>query len=748
MLLLIIPLRAIIWKLGETTAETTGGERPTITAIATWLSEIATWLSENVSPYLGAIVTWMADYFSGHLGLLGVPSIVGHALVLGLMMVVSATFINLTNGTLIIEERGQRVFQWKYLWKYLFSAFVSGATAGVLIPLLEVLIKSLNDAGRPELAATIIPPLGFLIAVAALVVEVAMLGRTITEAEREWWARLSALLLIAALVWLAALGTIVYVPAAFLAAEIPLRVVLTSGWLGAAVFGVLLGRYAAPRPASGGSGGGNTLALIAAFMPPIFLVGLLGFVSLLVSFLVNMPPLAFPAWGEEWAGVALYLRGFKDTSFWTLVVWLIFTGLLFWISRKIDVNLFSLNAMYANRLIRCYLGASRPKALWADRWGDIHNPTAGGGAPSLSPTSVTSIVGHTSTLAQKIEKQREKLDDLDRRESQLDPADQEIDQKLCKDLYERKGQLNPDDRKQRQQIEMEMQRLLTRMTVDRLQKEFDELDRQLAQLDPAEQETRTRLAQERRRLVVPLRSEELAKLDWQLADLDPSKRKEKRGIDLQRRKLMNEVTHAAVGLPPRDANPVTGFDPSDDIPLYELQIGKRSVGGRVYWGSYLLINTTLNLVAGGELAWRDRKGEAFVLTPLYCGSKGVGYAKVTKETLETLTLGRAITISGAAVDPNMSFYQSSALTAFLTIFNARLGYWMQNPLFKGWKAESPSFDHRLIVELFGQTDNKGKFVHLSDGGHFENLGVYELIRRRCRYIVVAGRGRGRRGLQR
>ncbi|HET6310019.1 MAG TPA: hypothetical protein VFH00_03315, partial [Candidatus Nitrosotalea sp.] len=114
-------------------------------------------------------------------------------------------------------------------------------------------------------------------------------------------------------------------------------------------------RYAAPRPASGGSGGGNTLAMIAAFMPPIFLVGLLGFVSLLVSFLVNMPPLAFPARGEEWAGVALYLRGFEDTSIWTLVVWLIITGLLYGIGQRlIDVNLFSLNAMYANRLIRCY----------------------------------------------------------------------------------------------------------------------------------------------------------------------------------------------------------------------------------------------------------------------------------------------------------------------------------------------------------------------------------------------------------
>ena len=36
----------------------------------------------------------------------------------------------------------------------------------------------------------------------------------------------------------------------------------------------------------------------------------------------------------------------------------------------------------------------------------------------------------------------------------------------------------------------------------------------------------------------------------------------------------------------------------------------------VYWGPYLLINTALNLVAGKELAWQDRKAESFILTPL------------------------------------------------------------------------------------------------------------------------------------
>ena len=60
-----------------------------------------------------------------------------------------------------------------------------------------------------------------------------------------------------------------------------------------------------------------------------------------------------------------------------------------------------------------------------------------------------------------------------------------------------------------------------------------------------------------------------------------------------------------------------------------------------------------------------------------------------------------------------------------------------------WQAKSPSFGGLIWHELFGRTDENGAFVHLSDGGHFENLGVYELIRRRCRYIIACDAGQDR-----
>jgi hypothetical protein len=40
----------------------------------------------------------------------------------------------------------------------------------------------------------------------------------------------------------------------------------------------------------------------------------------------------------------------------------------------------------------------------------------------------------------------------------------------------------------------------------------------------------------------------------------------------------------------------------------------------------------------------------------------------------------------------------------------------------------------------GLSSDRGRAVYLSDGGHFENLGLYEMVRRRCRYIVVVDAG--------
>ena len=167
-----------------------------------------------------------------------------------------------------------------------------------------------------------------------------------------------ALLLIASLLWTVALVSIVYVPAAFLASGPVLRTALVSGWL-ATAFGNLKGWRPQLKV-----GSGDLLGTIAAVAPPIFLVGLLGAVSLFAASFVNMPPLALPNAHHDWTAVDRYFLGVKGASFWTMTRWLFFFFVVFLIGiYSLDVNLFSLNAMYTNRLVRCYLGASRAVEL-------------------------------------------------------------------------------------------------------------------------------------------------------------------------------------------------------------------------------------------------------------------------------------------------------------------------------------------------------------------------------------------------
>src|SRR5262249_51654510 len=82
---------------------------------------------------------------------------------------------------------------------------------------------------------------------------------------------------------------------------------------------------------------------------------------------------------------------------------------------------------------------------------------------------------------------------------------------------------------------------------------------------------------------------------------------------------------AVTGAAARREDALTGFDPADDILLSDLKIAEpHGDKQKTYWGPLPIINTALNLVAGAELAWQERKADSFVLTPFYCGSKTTG----------------------------------------------------------------------------------------------------------------------------
>jgi hypothetical protein len=192
----------------------------------------------------------------------------------------------------------------------------------------------------------------------------------------------------------------------------------------------------------------------------------------------------------------------------------------------------------------------------------------------------------------------------------------------------------------------------------------------------------------------------------------------------------------------RRAQPFTGFSADDDVTLEEL--AKKLDFAGPCAAPYPIINAALNLVGGKELAWQQRKAASFTFTPDYCGYEfpelPPGYSRTSEFANKPtpVTLATAMAISGAAASPNMGYHSSPAPAFLMTVFNVRLGWWLGNPRKKkGYQKSGPlNVLSRLICELFGLTSEEGKYIYLSDGGHFENLGIYELVRRRCRFIVA------------
>lgn len=190
--------------------------------------------------------------------------------------------------------------------------------------------------------------------------------------------------------------------------------------------------------------------------------------------------------------------------------------------------------------------------------------------------------------------------------------------------------------------------------------------------------------------------------------------------------------------------------------LLDYACGPHLYGAKQLHGSrpVHLVNMTLNLTSDPELAWQDRKGESFTVSPFHAGSgdPALGYRPTDYPVdqgkryggANGISLGTAMAISGAAASPNMGYHSSPIVTFLLTLFNARLGWWLGNPGETGGQTYPDYWVKRpvrwLLRELRGETNRTAEYVYLSDGGHFENLGLYEVVRRRCRYIVVSDAG--------
>jgi Patatin-like phospholipase len=153
---------------------------------------------------------------------------------------------------------------------------------------------------------------------------------------------------------------------------------------------------------------------------------------------------------------------------------------------------------------------------------------------------------------------------------------------------------------------------------------------------------------------------------------------------------------------------------------------------------YHLINTTLNVPASKDRYLRGRGADLFFFSKKYVGSEVTGYRRTKKYDDDRTRLATAMAISGAAASPQMGTSTNTALRALMTLLNVRLNRWMPNPNPKFIHTQKVIFwPYYFIKEILGRSKEDDGLLNLSDGGHHENLGIYPLLKRRCRVIIAS-----------
>lgn len=190
-----------------------------------------------------------------------------------------------------------------------------------------------------------------------------------------------------------------------------------------------------------------------------------------------------------------------------------------------------------------------------------------------------------------------------------------------------------------------------------------------------------------------------------------------------------------------DNTPLVEFSDNDDGAL--TTYCPHSAGGPVH-----LINVTVNckLSPNSQLWQPDRQGANLAVSALSASAGNNIFCQNSALsptfTRKALTLAQWVAISGAAASTGMgrlTSWYSSIITALL---NVRLGYW--------WKPKT-SLTERFYRCFYAELSNRyyaninsiegvAESWYLSDGGHFENLAVYEMIKRRVTRIMLLDAG--------
>lgn len=195
---------------------------------------------------------------------------------------------------------------------------------------------------------------------------------------------------------------------------------------------------------------------------------------------------------------------------------------------------------------------------------------------------------------------------------------------------------------------------------------------------------------------------------------------------------------------------VTEADASDDFT-------REAYYRNNHLGPAHLINVTINATTGtgDQLTQRDRQGLPMAVTPAGITVDGLPWdcrtghvagmpppAKVPRRPPPELSIGQWMGISGAAFSTGLGRGTSLGQAMLFTLINIRLGWWWNSGK-RDAKKLSPLWRNQAYLQRelrarFLGTD--GSHWYLSDGGHFENTGVFELLRRRVGFIVCCDCG--------
>lgn len=155
-------------------------------------------------------------------------------------------------------------------------------------------------------------------------------------------------------------------------------------------------------------------------------------------------------------------------------------------------------------------------------------------------------------------------------------------------------------------------------------------------------------------------------------------------------------------------------------------------------------------------AKRGRNAEFFLFSKHFVGSESTGYARSKAMAKEEgqLDLAAAAAISGAAISSSMGRISLGLLGPTLALLNLRLGFWLPNPsgtAFEDRRARPalPAMEEDrprrswedilrlyLLAEATGQLRSDSSRVYITDGGHIDNIGLYQLLKRKCKLIIV------------